>query len=91
MDHQQWQPVVLRKDVNTKTQFQSPRPVKVANHQVSTTVDMKKLDEDETYAVPTMTRDLGQKIIQARTSKKWSQDDLAKLRQIESCQTSYNS
>lgn len=77
MDHQQWQPVVLRKNV-PKHPFQTPHPTKVANHAVSTTVDMKKLDEDESYTVPTMTRELGQKISQARTIKKWSQDDLAK-------------
>ena len=84
MEHQDWKPVVLR-----KTPAPEPhRPigvesVRVENRQSGTSVNLLKLDKgDEDYVVPTITREIGLQISQARTKLGLSQDQLAKRCQI---------
>jgi len=72
MDHQDWSPLVLKNPTKKKS-TDPPRP---RNHD-SSGVNKKKLDEDEDYKTPTMTRQMGQSLIQGRTAKNLTQTQLA--------------
>lgn len=67
---QDWKPLVLRKDVGGGGPSQQIRE--------STGVNMKLLEtDDESYTPPTITRDMGLQISQARNKLKLSQEQLA--------------
>lgn len=74
---QDWKPVVLRKDP-PKPSSRPLGPPQSGNKQTSNaSVNMKRLDEDDSYAPPMMTRALGQQIINGRSRLKLTQEQLA--------------
>lgn len=75
MTHQDWKPVVWRKDPLKPQGPPALAPPKPKHANAS--VNMKRLDEDDSYAPPKMTRELGQQIIQGRSRLKLTQEQLA--------------
>jgi len=78
-NYQDWTPVVLRKNtpvIKEKIPVANVNPVN-ANKQVQNSVNVRKLEEDEDYKIPSVTREMGIQIQQARMSKKLTQVQLA--------------
>lgn len=75
MAHQDWTPMVLKKPQPKSKGTPQVAPPKLKHSNVS--VNMKRLDEDDAYVPPKMTRELGQKILQGRSKLKLSQEQLA--------------
>lgn len=82
MDHQQWEPVILRNPNGVKSAGTrvTPNTNPKSKHHVSEKAHVeRKLDQDTD--VPQLKRicpDTRKKIVAARTSKKWNRDQLAK-------------
>ena len=76
---QDWKPVVLRKAPPKPSPHPSgPVPSQTGNKQApNASVNMKRLDEDETYSPPMMTRALGQQIANGRSRLRLTQEQLA--------------
>ena len=72
MEHQDWKPVILRKDDSKKNQ-RTPQP----RRPDSTGVNKRKLEEDPNYKLPTITSEMGKQIVEARVAKKLNQQQLA--------------
>lgn len=75
MAHQDWNPVVWRKDPPKPKGPPTLAPPKPKHANAS--VNMKRLDEDDTYTPPKMTRELGQQILQGRSRLNLTQEQLA--------------
>lgn len=93
---QDWTPMVLRK--NTQPPAKVVSVTSIPSNRVTSSVNMRKLDSDENYTIPKMTRELGQQISQGRVKIKLTQDQLAHkcaipvavLREYEKGQGVYN-
>ncbi len=68
---QDWKPLVLRK--NTTVQKTNP-----TSSVSATSANVRHLENDEEYKPPTITREIGLQISQARTRLHLTQDQLAK-------------
>ena len=66
MDHQDWEPVVLRKNTERKTRYNAPGHKK-----------FKKIDSEDVEAPKTLGLSAGRQIQQARAAKKMTQKELA--------------
>lgn len=80
MSHQDWEPVIFKK-APPKTNSEALRrglPAKKTTqiHNLGG-INHKKLETDETYQIPTVGKEIGNKIIQSRIALKMSQKTLA--------------
>ena len=66
MNHQDWEPVILRK------------PVKVVNKPNVNKKKVNDINDDSEFNISKITKELKLKILQGRALKKWSQKELAK-------------
>lgn len=79
-NYQDWTPLVLRKNTPTvkeKKPVANVNPTHQQNKQVGNSVNVRKLEEDEDYKIPSITREMGVQIQQARVAKKMTQAQLA--------------
>ena len=80
MDHQDWKPVVLRKNIST-TKKNTEKVVSVSKNNTNNNYQgtgKKIVDDDgEVKKIPTVGMAIGKQISQARSAKKLSQKDLA--------------
>jgi ribosome-binding protein aMBF1 (putative translation factor) len=96
MDHQDWKPVVLRRELTTKeaikkgqyTVEKKQQSGKTVNSQAKTDINMRKLEQDDDYKPPTVTHSLARQIQLAREGvlvdgKKMTQAQLAAKIQVK--------
>jgi ribosome-binding protein aMBF1 (putative translation factor) len=90
MNHQDWTPLVIKKNVNKMTTedkvkkgYTETIAKKTDNKQSQTDVNMKKLEEDEDYKVPTISYNLSSVIQKARFTKNLTQKQLAVMCNIQ--------
>lgn len=83
LQHQDWTPVVLRKNTKPQTKEEKIKAGIVTvstnntNKQSTSDINKKKLEEDEEYKPPTVSYNLAQQIQQARVKKNLTQKQLA--------------
>ena len=86
-NHQDWKPVVLTKTKTSaekkKTEGTTVKKASPNNQKSGTDKDvLRKIEEDEEYRPKVVTREIAQQIVQARLSKTWNQDQLARASQL---------
>ena len=80
MNHQDWKPIILKKNSETKKTKNTILTCKnnLNNNQViNTDINLKKLDKDDIVKIDYVPKEISKKIQQARLNYKMSQEALA--------------